>query len=296
VTISANSGGNQSANVKGIVLMLAGTSILSANLVLTRLLSQDIPPFEIVFFRGLFSLLALSPVLISIGPARLFRTSRLSLHALRAGLAICSSAAWYYAIARVPLADAMAINFVASIFVSIGAVLFLGERSVPQRWFAVAIGVVGMLIIVRPGFHVISVGILVVIGSAVFWAGSTLLLKLLLRGDASVTLLVYLYGFGALFSFPLALLNWTPLTLTHVLMLAAMGFMSTAGNFCFTHAFKVADATAVAPVDFMRLVWAAIVGYVAFSEVPSVWVFVGGGVIFASTTFLAFSERRSLAG
>ena len=293
MTISANDAEKQSANAKGIVLMLTGTLILTFNLVITRTLGQDIPPFEIVFFRGLFSLLALTPVLVRMGPARVFRTSAIGLHALRAGLAAFMSAAWYYAIVRVPLADAVAINFVSAIFVAVGAVLFLGEPSVFRRWLAVAFGVLGMLIIVRPGFNVISVGLMVAIASAVLWSGSTLLLKLLVRRDSSVTLMVYLYGFGTLFSLPLALMDWQPLSATHLAMLAVMGFISAAGAFCTTQAFKLADATAVIPVDFMRLVWAAAVGFFVFSEVPTVWVFIGGGVIFASTTFLAFSERRS---
>jgi drug/metabolite transporter (DMT)-like permease len=293
MTEPINGSEKRPANTKGISLMLAGTFILSANLALTRTVSEDLPPFEVVFLRGLFSLLALSPMLMRLGPVILFRTGSLGLHALRAALAACSSAAWYYAIVRVPLADAMAINFIAAIFVSIGAVLFLGERSVVRRWLAVAFAISGMLIIVRPGFGDASIGVLVVVGSALLWAGSTLLLKFLLRGDAAITLLVYLYGFGALFSLPLALLDWQTPSATHLIMLAVMGFGSAGGNFCVAQAFKVADATAVIPIDFMRLVWAALVGYFVFSEVPSFWVFIGGGVIFASATFLAYSERHS---
>jgi len=277
------------ANVRGIALMLGGTLLVTINLIFIRNL-RDLPPSEVVFLRYAFALIALVPWIVKT-QATVFHTRFPGLHALRAVLAVASSIAWVYAVPRVPLAEAMALNFLSPIFLAIGAVLFLGERSLGTRWTGAAFGFAGMLIILRPGFEVVTAASLIVVFSAVIWSVCLLLMKILLRTDSALTIVAYLYVFGLLIVFPFCLPVWEWPTLQHLLWLVLLGPVSAIAQLAFVQAYKLAEATAVVPADFMRLVWASMIGYAVFGEVPEVWTLIGGGLIFAATAYLTLAER-----
>jgi drug/metabolite transporter (DMT)-like permease len=189
------------------------------------------------------------------------------------------------------MAEAVALNFLSAIFLGIGAIIFLGEASFPARWWAAAVSFIGMLVIIRPGVEAVSPGSLSVVASALLWSTSLLIMKVLLRTDSSLGLVAYLYVFGMLLLLPLTLVTWQWPSLEEILWLALMGVTSSLGSLAVAQAFKEADTTAIVPVDFTRLVWASIIGYVFFHEVPGVWTLVGGLIIFGSTTYLTLTER-----
>ena len=281
-------------NSRGILLMAGGTLLATATLVFIRLLGRDLPTAEIIFLRYAFALLAIAPWILRVGIGNTFATSRprLRLHGIRGAIATISTGAWYYAITVVPLAQALALNCLAAIFVTIGAVVFLGEKADARRWTAVLTGLFGAWIILRPGFQAVSTGSMIVVCSAVGYGATMLFIKVLARTDSPLTIVAYLYVFNVIYSAIPAALVWETPSLTHVVWLVVIGLLSSLGHLAITQAFKEGDATAVVPADFTRLAWAALLGYVVFSEIPDVWTIAGALVIFASTTLLAYLEAR----
>jgi len=280
-------------NVRGLLLMVIGTFLSTTYLVFIRILGRDLPIVEILFLRYVFTLVAIMPWVLRTGVGATFRTKRLGFHGMRGVVVVISTMAWYYGISVVPLAEALALNCLAAIFVTVGAVLFLGETAGVWRWSAVCVGLFGAWIILRPGLQVVSAGSMIILFSALGWGATMLFMKALSRTETSTTIVVYLYVFSILFSSVPTMFAWVTPTPTQLVWFAAIGVLSSVGHLAVAQAFKEGEASAIVPADFTRLAWAAFLGYVVFDEVPDIWTIVGAIVIFASTTLIAYRESRS---
>ncbi len=280
-------------NTRGIVLMAAGTFLTTMPLVFIRLLSEDLPTIEIVFLRYLFALIAIVPWILRAGVGATFRTKRLGLHGMRGVITVFSTTAWYYGITVVPLAEALALNCLAAIVVTVGAVLFLGETAGVRRWAAVFVGLAGAWLILRPGLQAVSTGSMIVVFSALGWGATMLFMKVLSRTDSAITIVVFLYVFNVLFSSIPTAFIWVAPSPTHILWFAIIGVLSSIGHLAIAQGFKEAEASAIIPADFTRLAWAVVLGLLVFDEVPDIWTIAGASVIFSSTTFIAYREAQS---
>jgi len=278
-----------SANLRGMLMMLVATAILSCMHGLVRHVSAELHPFEIAFFRNLFGLLVLVPFVLRVGRAGL-ATRRPGLQLLRGVVVVVAMLCWFYGLSVVPIAQATALSFTSAIFGSLGAAVFLGERMRRRRWTAVAFGFLGVMVILRPGLGDFDAASLIVLLAALSWAGSVIMVKLLARTDTTVSIVTWITVIMALFSLPPALLVWAWPTPEQLAWLCLIGGLGTVGHLAMARSFKLAEATAVLPIDFTRLIWTSLIGYLAFAEVPGVWVWVGGAVIFASTTYIAYRE------
>ncbi len=279
-----------SVAITAVLLVLASALLFSSMHASIRFISGELHPFEIAFFRNLFGLFALAPFFFRYGPAAL-HTKRLRLHAARGALQSVAMLGFFTALALAPLAEVIALNFVAPLFASLGAVLFLGEVMRLRRWLALGIGFAGTLVILRPGFVPLELGPLLVLISSALWAGAMLIIKSLARTESSVAQTIYMGLFLTPFTFVAALFFWTWPTLEQLLWLVWIGVLGTLGHLCMAQSFKLADATAVLPFDFTRLIWVTAIGYLAFGEVPDLWTWIGGFIIFASTTYMALREH-----
>ena len=280
-------------NVRGLLLMVIGTFLSTTYLVFIRILGRDLPIVEILFLRYVFTLVAIMPWVLRTGVGATFRTKRLGFHGMRGVVVVISTMAWYYGISVVPLAEALALNCLAAIFVTVGAVLFLGETAGVWRWSAVCVGLFGAWIILRPGLQVVSAGSMIILFSALGWGATMLFMKVLSRTEKPITIVVYLYVFSILFSSVPTIFAWVTPTPTQLALFAAIGVLSSVGHLAIAQAFKEGEASAIVPADFTRLAWAAFLGYAVFDEVPDFWTIVGAIVIFASTTLIAYRESRS---
>ena len=280
-------------NVRGLFLMVIGTFLSTTYLVFIRILGRDLPIVEILFLRYVFTLVAIMPWVLRTGVGATFRTKRLGFHGMRGVVVVVSTMAWYYGISLVPLAEALALNCLAAIFVTVGAVLFLGETAGVWRWSAVCVGLFGAWIILRPGLQVVSAGSMIILFSALGWGATMLFMKVLSRTEKPITIVVYLYVFSILFSSVPTIFAWVTPTPTQLALFAAIGVLSSVGHLAVAQAFKEGEASAIVPADFTRLAWAAFLGYAVFDEVPDIWTIVGAIVIFASTTLIAYRESRS---
>jgi len=269
--------------------MLAATAVLTCMHATVRHVSDGMHPFEITFFRNLFGLFAILPLALRGGVASL-KSRQPGLQLLRSGFGLVAMLTWFYGLSVVPIAQATALSFTSVIFGSIGAALVLGERMGLRRWSAVVAGFIGALVILRPGFDEVDPAALIVMLSSILWAAALLTVKRLATTDTVVCIVTWNSILLTVLSLPVAMTVWVTPTGEQLLWLALIGVLATLGHLAMTGAFKASAATVVFPVDYTRLLWASVIGYVAFAEIPDAWTWIGGTVIFASTTYIAYRE------
>jgi len=197
---------------------------------------------------------------------------------------------WFFAMARVPIAEVTAIGYTSPIFVTIGAALFLGEKLQVRRIMAVLAALTGALIILRPGFAEISVGQLAQLTAAPLFAASFILAKKLTEDDDPAMIVLMLSVFCTLVLLPGAIYQWRTPTAEEVFWLAMTAVFATLGHYTLTRAFRAAPITVTQPIGFLQLVWAALIGLVAFGEALDPFVFLGAAVIIGAATYISHRE------
>ena len=244
---------------------------------------------QIVFFRYLFGLIPLVLVLWWNG-WRAVRTARPLAHTLRAVLMSAALALFFWGLKFVPLADAIAVAFTAPLFITALSVPVLGEQVGLPRWTAVLVGFAGMLVIVRPGTASFQPEMLIIVASAfVFACGITYTRRLArtetVAGMFTWTTVVSLAVFG-----PLAALNWQAPQADHLAGFAALGLMGGAAHYLVGIAYRNAPAAVVAPQEYVALIWGAIIGWMVWGDVPSVWTWAGAAIVAGAGGYIALRE------
>jgi len=270
-------------------LMIGAAVLGAADTVVVRLLTQDLHPFVIAFFRSLFGLLFVAPWILR--KRAMLKTNYSGLHLLRAGLKLLTLAAFFFAIAGVPLADVTAIAFTTPIFVTLGAWIFLAEQPQARRVVAVVIGFGGVLLFLQPGREDISTALLFAVAGAILNAVIHLMLKKMSGRDPTDTLVAW----NLILIVPLSMLPawwfWTTPTWPQLGLLALQGGIGVLNMAAITRAMALADASYVAPIDFLRLPMVAGFAFVFFAETLAAWSVVGAAIIFISTLVMARRAR-----
>ena len=274
----------------GVGLMLGSTLLFAAMHASIRHLSADLHPFEMAFFRNVFGLLFVVPWIVRYGLV-LLRTERIGLHLVRTAFNLMAMLSFFYALSITPLSEVTALGFTAPIFTTVLAVLVLREVVGPRRWAAIAIGFVGTLIILRPGFHEVGTGQLLTLFSSLAWACALMAIKTLSRTESSVTIIAYMGLLMIPASLVPAVFVWQWPVGAQWWWLLAIGLLGGAGQLCMTEALKQADTSVVMPIDFCKLIWVAVIAYLAFGEIPGLYTWLGGAVIFSSTMYIAYREQ-----
>jgi drug/metabolite transporter (DMT)-like permease len=246
-------------------------------------------PFQIAFFRSLFGALAATPLLLKGGRA-LLRTERLGFYVVRCGIGALAMLASFWAIAHLPLAQAIALSYASPLFVTIGAVLFLGEMVRLRRWSAVIAGFIGVLVIVRPGTDGFTAASLVALLGAAFSGAVTISIKFLSRSDPVDTIVLLTTWLWVPLSLPAALLVWQWPDAAIWPWLIAIGILGTGGQYTWTHALRLAEASSLAPFSYLQLVIVAVLAWFAFGEVPDGYTAVGAGIVVGSSLYIARRE------
>ena len=259
---------------------------------LVRFVSEVLPPFQIAFFRNIFGLAFLLPLLMRSRFA-ILRTKQIGLHALRGVINMAAMLMFFTALAISPIAKVTALGFTAPIFMAILAVLVLGERFRIYRWSAIFLGFVGMLIILRPGLVAIDTGALLVIGSAALWAVAMIIIKIQSRTESSLTIVAYMGIFLGVFSIAPAVWVWQPFGLQTLGFMVLIGLFGSIAQMAISESLKETDSTALMPFDFLKLIWTAMIGVWFFSEIPDIYTWIGATVIFLSGLFIAIRERST---
>ncbi|RMD64320.1 MAG: EamA/RhaT family transporter [Alphaproteobacteria bacterium] len=289
---SPASGLGRSMPLAGIGWMLLTGLLFVGVTGIVRHLGSDMGAGQAAFVRYAFGLILLMPVFVYQRPPGGFVSRRIGLHALRGLVHGAAVMLWFYAMARIPIAQVTALGFTAPIFTTVGAALFLGERLQARRIGAVLIAFAGALIILRPGLVAINPGALAQLAAAPLFATSFLLAKKLTETEPSATIVAYMAVFVTLALLPPALVVWRPPTPEELVWLCATAVLATLGHYTLTRAFRAADITVTQPFSFLQLVWATLLGFYLFGERPDVWTWIGGAIIVASATYIAHRESR----
>jgi len=272
-------------------LLSVGAFLFSVVDVFVKSLGGRFHPIEISFFRYACGFLFLIPLFIKLGPSNL-RTRRFPLHLLRMGLAFVAQLGIFITVIHMPLADATAFMFSKPLFTTVAAVFILSEVVSGRRWAATVVGFIGVLVLVRPGSGAIDPYALVAVAAAMTFALANVLIRKLSSTEPTGRILFYYHVGGIiLFAGPAAYVWVMPIGIEWV-QLIAIGGLTTIGIFCFMRAFSVGEANAVGPAENLRLIYAAIFGYLLFAEIPSIWSAVGAAIIVASTVYIAQVESR----
>ena len=256
-----------------------------------RQAAHGVHSFEIAFFRNFFGALLLAPVFVRQG-TKLLRTRRMGLHVLRGAIQSGQTLTFYVGVTLSPLAKVTALNFTAPLFATVLAWLVLGEAIRARRLAALVFGFAGTMVIIRPGFADLDLGALLVLASAGLWAVNMMVSKVLSRTDSSLTITLYTSLIALPFTLIAAVPVWRMPTPEQFLWLVAVAAFATTRQATFVQAFREADVTAVLPFDFTKLIWASAIGYLMFFETPDAWTWIGGIMIFAAVTYIAYRERQ----
>jgi drug/metabolite transporter (DMT)-like permease len=277
----------------GMAWMVASGLLFIALTTVTRVLAQELPPWQTQCLRFAAGLLVMVPWILRRGIAS-FRPAQPMGHVWRGAIHSAALLIWFYAIPFVPIAETTAIGFTAPLFVLIGAALFLKERVDAVRWGATALGFAGVLVVVAPqlaGAGSWYAGLM--LASAPLFAVSFLITKALTRRDVPEVIVVWQAIAVCVFSLPFAIPGWVWPNATQWALFLLAGLLGSAGHFALTTAFKCTDVSALQPIRFVDLLWAALFGLVVFGDIPAATTIAGGVVILAATTWIARHEARA---
>ena len=283
-----------SGTLRGMSCMLISTLLSAGMIACARYVSKDIHAFEITFFRSLFGLLVFAPVFMRHGWAPL-RTKKLHLHACRGVIHVTATMLFFLAFTMSPLAKMTAVFFSAPLFAALLAIVILREVPHGCRIAAIFAGFTGALVVIHPGEGEVDVGALVMLASAALWGVGLMVIKVLSRTESSLTTTVYMGFFMTPIALVAALPYWQTPTWAQFGWLATVGCLGGLNHLFLAQAFKETDMTAVLPLDFTRLIWATLFGYFVFAEIPEIWTWLGGAVIFGAATYISVRESKALA-
>lgn len=286
----------ESNPLMGVVWMVVTGFCFVAVTATVKHLGDAVPASQAAFLRYLLGLVFLIPMLGTLVRLRpgwretALYSARGLVHALGVIL-------WFFAMTRIPIAEVTAMNYLSPVYVAIGAALFLGERMAARRIAAIAVALLGALIILRPGFREVSSGHLAMLGTAVLFAVSYLIAKRMSANSSASMVVAMLSIWVTIGLAPFAAAVWVTPTLEQLAWLFLVAIFATGGHFTMTLAFKAAPLTVTQPITYLQLIWATALGAVMFGEAVDIWVLVGGGVIMAAITFMTWREavlrRRS---
>ena len=271
------------------LLMVLSVSLFTGSHGFVRGVGKTLHPYEIAFFTSLFSFAFYLPWLVR-ARFRPMWTSRFRIHFIRAFFNAGAVGAWYTALTLTPLADATALALTSPLFMTLGAIIFLGERARLRRWIALGFGLAGALVIVRPGFATVSVGFLFVILSIVLGSGSRLIAKHLTQWESAGTIGAWVALLQIPITLAMAVYFWRWPDPLQWVLLASLGLFVGGAHFTMTAAYSRSEVSALEPLNFVRLIIAAAIGFFVFSELPDFWTWIGGAIVIASTSYIARRE------
>ena len=280
------------APVRGMLWMALGGILFSMLNTIARVMTLQMDPYEAQFLRYLCGLIIMLPLLWRDGLAA-YKPVDIKGQFWRGGVHTVGLILWFTALPKIPMADITAIGFTGPIFIMIGAAWFLGEPMRRDRWIAALIGFAGVMVVVLPNLQGSGGWYnLVMLAASPVFAASFLITKALTRYEKPGVIVLWQSITVSIFSIPMALMNWQNPTLLQWVAFFAAGVLGTAGHYSLTRAFHTADISATQSLRFLDLIWASLMGWWVFSDVPSHSTWLGALVILLSTVWIARREGR----
>lgn len=283
-------------NARGTILILVYAAHFAGADVAAKFLARDINLFQILFLRYLLSIGLIFPVVLYLGIGSL-ATTRPLLHAGRSAISFAAQLLVYYALVHMFVADVTAIGFARPLFVTLLAVVLLSERVAWRRWAATTVGFIGVIVMVRPDASGIGPPALAAITATCMFGLALVLVRRYATREAPITFIFYYHVAGLVLSAVPALVHWQPMTREQFLVVALIALLSTLAQTFGILAYSVGEASVVGPVEYFRLMFAALLGYAVFLEVPGPGTWIGAAIIIGSAVYITRHEatRRRLA-
>ena len=282
----------QNKPLSGVIWMIATGLNFVAVTAIVKHIGSDVPAAQGAFLRYLLGLVFLIPMIRPILAAHLTRR-QVKLFVARGVVHTIAVILWFFAMARIPIADVTAMNYLSPVYVTLGAALVLKEPLPPRRLVAVVVALLGAVIILRPGLREVDIGHIAMLVTALMFAAGYLIAKQL-SGEVSAAVVVGMLSITVTIGLaPFAYAVWVPVTWVDVGWLFLVACFATAGHYTMTLAFAAAPLTVTQPVTFLQLIWAVLLGYFVFNEGVDGWVIFGGAVILGSVSFLTWREARA---
>lgn len=275
--------------LQGVLWMLASGISFVGVTAIVRYLGTDLPAAQAAFIRFGFGVLILAPTLAPLLRDG-FAPGTLRLYGLRGAAHTAAVICWFYAMARIPLAEVTAIGYLNPVLVTLGAALFFGEVLAARRLAAIAVAVLGALIVLRPGLREVTPGHFAQIAAAFGFAASYLFAKQLSRTESASRVVAMMSVCVTLGLLPFAIWVWVPVSGAQLGWLALVAGFATLGHYCMTRAFRAAPLAVTQPVTFLQLVWATLLGALVFGEGVDVFVLIGGAVIIGAISYITWRE------
>lgn len=277
--------------LQGVAWFIASLFISTCNDIITKYLGHNITPYQVVFCRFLFGTITLLPFMLWHGK-KSFYTSRPMVHVIRGSLLFCGIFLWAYALNHVIVTMATVINFTIPLIVVCFARIFLGENVSLARWIATLFGLIGVVVVINPtAIEFDFMSLLLVIGSIMF-AGLDIINKKYIVKESMFSMLFYSNLVTLLLSFIPAYYHWIELDLHQLLLIMCLGAGANLILYCILKAFALDDASALAPYRYTELIISSTLGYLIFSEIPSINVLLGAAIIVPATFFVIYNETR----
>ncbi len=292
---SAAAGPPKTDNLRGALWMLASAVGFTAMTTLIKFLGDDYPAMLQTFYRQVAGFIILLPVIIKLRSAA-FATTRPGILIFRSAAGTVGMILSFYAFQKMPLADANALSFTRTLWLVPLAAFVVRETVGPLRIGAAIVGFVGVLIMLRPGAggeFAIGLPAMAMLGSSFLFALTITGMKVMTRDHSPTVLLVWSATLGLVLALPGAFFAWRWPEPADLGLLAAMGVLGTITQGCYIKGMQIGDAGAMAPIDYFRLVFTVIVGFLLFHEIPGVWTIAGAGVVVASTLFITWREHQA---
>ena len=276
-----------------LAIFLIITSVFFGTVMLSflKIAQEDVNVYVAGFFRFFLGLVIILPYVIKNKDAVL-KTTHLKQHFLRAILGLPAMLIYFSALVLLPIEKLTAISFVVPLIVTILAVFFLGEKIYIYRTLALILGFSGMLVIIRPGFVDISIGVYMVLFSALLWSVNIIITKKISKDDSAITILAYQSIFMSLLSFFIVLFFWEMPSIKTFIYLILAAMCGTVLHLTLNHAFKLVDVSMTQPYSFLNLVFASIIGYFVFDEMPDLYTWIGALIIFTGVLIISYREMK----
>ena len=282
----------QSSQTKAIILNILSIILFSIMVIFIRKASENLHILEVVFFRNLLAFIVMLPLLTSTGLAAI-KMNNTKLFFMRGFFGAIGMLAGFTCLTLIPLAQATAISFSKPIFITIGATIFLGEIIKARRIAAIIIGIIGMLIIVKPGVNSLSFGIMLAIIAALAHSINALIVKKLTLTDSPQAIVMWMVIILIPITFVPAVTVWQWPSFETWLYLWGIAIVGTLAHFSWTKSYTMAEITSLESIEFIKLPIMALFGWMIFSEIPGTWTWIGGSIIFISTIYISHREAKA---
>ena len=278
-------------NIKAVLLTISASFFAVLMEALIKAAQYDSNVYTIGFFRFFFGFLIILPYLVT-KKFNTYKTKNLKFYILRGAFNIPVMILGFGALVYVPLEQFKAMHFLSPIIVVLLSFIIFREQIYRFRIFALIIGFLGMLIIVRPGYVDFNIGTIMILVSLTFWSFIIILSKFVSKDDSPITMVTYQYTLMTIFAFPLAIYFWQMPSLISILLVFIAAASGTILHLCLGLAYKYADLSVTQPIWFTGLIFGSGFGYLVFNEIPDFWTWIGGIVVFSSVLVITYFEKN----